>query len=177
MCACVNGRTIHSIRFQRVNDAMNTCLCCDCALHTLQELLRLSLQALSYGGMWLAFRNVRDLPGNTLRVLAVGLGWSFAQSITHYAPALWTGARGTEFSWEYLEMGVNANIDLVRGASGMACPAMPCHFSSLRLQRCESGSHGLLFFSFFRCNVMFARAMHIRTRYSVPCWMRLWRHR
>ncbi len=32
--------------------------------------------------------------------------------LTRAAP-LWIGARGLEFSWEYIEMGVHANIDLV----------------------------------------------------------------
>jgi hypothetical protein len=80
------------------------------------EIFSTALRALHLVGVWAAIGRmnsaIKVLPGNELRLLCVGLGWSVAESATHYAPALWIGARGMEFSWEYLHMGVSANIDL-----------------------------------------------------------------
>ncbi|KAG8043238.1 hypothetical protein GUJ93_ZPchr0111g33296 [Zizania palustris] len=33
---------------------------------------------------------------------AVGLGWAFADSVLHRLAPLWIGARGLEFTWEYI---------------------------------------------------------------------------
>lgn len=47
------------------------------------------------------------------RILCVGVGWSFVQSLALYFIPLWIGARGTEFSWEYMLMGVASNVNLL----------------------------------------------------------------
>ncbi len=85
-------------------------------ISTCQELLRTGLHAMSAIGMAAAFRygSLKSLTGNSLRILAIGLGWAVTDSLLQYAAPLWIGARGLEFSWQYLEMGVHANIDLVR---------------------------------------------------------------
>ncbi|CAL4919256.1 unnamed protein product [Urochloa decumbens] len=44
---------------------------------------------------------------------AVGLGWAFADSVLHRLAPLWIGARGLEFTWEYIFQGIEANANLV----------------------------------------------------------------
>lgn len=40
-------------------------------------------------------------------------GREFADSILHRLAPLWVGARGLEFTWEYIFQGVEANANLV----------------------------------------------------------------
>jgi hypothetical protein len=47
------------------------------------------------------------------RILAIGLGMAFAESALKYAIPLFWGARGAEFSWSYLEMALNSNVQLL----------------------------------------------------------------
>lgn len=41
-------------------------------------------------------------------------GWAFADSILHRLAPLWVGARGLEFTWEYVLQGLEANANLVQ---------------------------------------------------------------
>ncbi|KAI3804866.1 hypothetical protein L1987_26722 [Smallanthus sonchifolius] len=43
---------------------------------------------------------------------AVGLGWAFADSVLHRLAPLWVGARGLEFTWDYILQGLEANANL-----------------------------------------------------------------
>lgn len=54
-------------------------------------------------------------------------GWAFADSVLHRLAPLWVGARGLEFTWEYILQGLEANANLV-------CSFMFKVFSSLRLK-------------------------------------------
>eukprot|EP00465_Bigelowiella_longifila_P004778 CAMPEP_0185262682 /NCGR_PEP_ID=MMETSP1359-20130426/10770_1 /TAXON_ID=552665 /ORGANISM="Bigelowiella longifila, Strain CCMP242" /LENGTH=155 /DNA_ID=CAMNT_0027849701 /DNA_START=212 /DNA_END=679 /DNA_ORIENTATION=+ len=54
---------------------------------------------------------------NHLRILAVALGWAGAEAIVHYLIPLWIGARDIEFSWEYIEMGLLSNINILQHLS------------------------------------------------------------
>jgi len=47
------------------------------------------------------------------RIITVGLGWALTESLVLYLLPLWLGARGLEFSWEFIEMGVASNINLL----------------------------------------------------------------
>lgn len=40
-------------------------------------------------------------------------GWAFADSVLHRLAPLWIGARGLEFTWEYIFQGLEANANLV----------------------------------------------------------------
>lgn len=40
-------------------------------------------------------------------------GWAFADSVLHRLAPLWVGARGLEFTWDYLLQGLEANANLV----------------------------------------------------------------
>ncbi|KAF4367930.1 hypothetical protein F8388_002541 [Cannabis sativa] len=44
---------------------------------------------------------------------AVGLGWAFADSVLHRLAPLWVGARGLEFTWDFILQGLEANANLV----------------------------------------------------------------
>ncbi|KAK6130910.1 hypothetical protein DH2020_035346 [Rehmannia glutinosa] len=44
---------------------------------------------------------------------AVGLGWAFADSVLHRLAPLWVGARGLEFTWDFVLQGLEANANLV----------------------------------------------------------------
>ncbi|XVF63957.1 hypothetical protein PTKIN_Ptkin09bG0128500 [Pterospermum kingtungense] len=48
---------------------------------------------------------------------AVGLGWAFADSVLHRLAPLWVGARGLEFTWDYILQGLEANANLVLSIS------------------------------------------------------------
>lgn len=57
----------------------------------------------------------------SLRILCVALGWTGAQSLASYLIPLWIGARGPEFKWDYIQMGVTSNVSLLLmvGFTGM----------------------------------------------------------
>jgi hypothetical protein len=48
------------------------------------------------------------------------IGWAFADALLHRLAPLWVGARGLEFTWEYLLQGVESNANLVLFSS--LCP-------------------------------------------------------
>lgn len=48
-----------------------------------------------------------------LRVMAVGLGWSAMESVLVNLIPLWIGARSMHFSWDYIQMGLVSNINIV----------------------------------------------------------------
>lgn len=41
-------------------------------------------------------------------------GWAFADSVLHRLAPLWVGARGLEFTWDYILQGLEANANLVK---------------------------------------------------------------
>lgn len=47
-------------------------------------------------------------------------GWAFADSVLHRLAPLWVGARGLEFTWDYILQGLEANANLVFSIS-LAC--------------------------------------------------------
>ncbi|KAM6544155.1 hypothetical protein CsatB_008602 [Cannabis sativa] len=51
---------------------------------------------------------------------AVGLGWAFADSVLHRLAPLWVGARGLEFTWDFILQGLEANANLVFSISLVA---------------------------------------------------------
>ncbi|XP_022861382.1 transmembrane protein 147-like [Olea europaea var. sylvestris] len=44
-------------------------------------------------------------------------GWAFADSVLHRLAPLWVGARGLEFTWDYIFQGLEANANLVLSLS------------------------------------------------------------
>jgi hypothetical protein len=48
------------------------------------------------------------------RLIVLGFsGWAFAASVLHRLAPLWIGARGLEFTWEYIFQGLEANANLI----------------------------------------------------------------
>jgi hypothetical protein len=45
-------------------------------------------------------------------VLLTGLGWSLAEAVTLHLIPLWIEARGMEFEWKYIFIGLTANINM-----------------------------------------------------------------
>jgi len=82
--------------------------------HLTQELMKTAVNVIEYFGvkMTLEGKHLAKYEHH-VRVLAVGLGWTFAESLILYLIPLWMGARGMEFEWEYVEMGVASNISLL----------------------------------------------------------------
>ena len=43
--------------------------------------------------------------------------WAFVDSVLHKLEPLWVGARGLEFTWDYILQGLEANVNLVLSIS------------------------------------------------------------
>lgn len=48
-----------------------------------------------------------------LRILSVGLGWATAESAFMRLLQMWLGARSLEFTWTFIQMGIEANLSLL----------------------------------------------------------------
>ncbi|KAM6999579.1 LOW QUALITY PROTEIN: BOS complex subunit TMEM147 [Passerculus sandwichensis] len=53
-------------------------------------------------------------------ILVAALGWASAELLTARCVPLWVGARGVEFDWRHLQMGLDSNISLVRHVAAAA---------------------------------------------------------
>jgi len=80
-----------------------------------QECLQTLSNLIEVVGLYLTLQYTANLSKFSLetRILAVGLGWTAAESLIGYLIPLWIGARGMEFSWEYIQMGISSNISLI----------------------------------------------------------------
>uniref|UniRef100_T1D1A4 BOS complex subunit TMEM147 n=1 Tax=Silene latifolia TaxID=37657 RepID=T1D1A4_SILLA len=79
-----------------------------------QELLKLVIGLVDVAGLYYALTQLthRNISQNH-KFQAVGLGWAFADSVLHRLAPLWVGARGLEFTWEFVLQGLEANAHLV----------------------------------------------------------------
>ncbi|KAK1300993.1 hypothetical protein QJS10_CPB13g00165 [Acorus calamus] len=79
-----------------------------------QESLKALIGFIDVAGLYVALTQLthRNISQNH-KFQAVGLGWAFADSILHRLAPLWVGARGLEFTWEYILQGIEANANLV----------------------------------------------------------------
>jgi len=48
-----------------------------------------------------------------LKFLVAGFGWAFSELVCTRLVPFWVGARGTEFSWKYIQLGFESNINLI----------------------------------------------------------------
>lgn len=48
------------------------------------------------------------------------MGWATAELLTSRCVPLWVGARGIEFDWRHVQMGLDSNISLVRHVAAAA---------------------------------------------------------
>ncbi|CAM8923626.1 unnamed protein product [Rhodiola kirilowii] len=79
-----------------------------------QELLKAVIGLIDVAGLYFALTQLthRNISQNH-KFQAVGLGWAFADSVLHRLLPLWVGARGLEFTWDYVLQGLEANANLV----------------------------------------------------------------
>lgn len=79
-----------------------------------QELLKALIGFIDVAGLYFALTQLthRNISQNH-KFQAVGLGWAFADSVLHRLAPLWVGARGLEFTWDYILQGIEANANLV----------------------------------------------------------------
>ncbi|EFJ04534.1 hypothetical protein SELMODRAFT_169883 [Selaginella moellendorffii] len=82
--------------------------------HPSQEMLKALIGFLDVAGMYFALTQLtyRNISQNH-KFQAIGLGWAFADSLLHRLAPLWVGAKGHEFTWDYLLQGIEANVNLV----------------------------------------------------------------
>ncbi|KAK6131160.1 hypothetical protein DH2020_035100 [Rehmannia glutinosa] len=75
-----------------------------------QELLKALIGFIDVAGLYFALTQLahRNISQNH-KFQAVGLGWAFADSVLHRLAPLWMGARGLEFTWDYILQGLEAN--------------------------------------------------------------------
>lgn len=83
-----------------------------------QEFLKALIGFIDVAGLYFALTQLthRNISQNH-KFQAVGLGWAFADSVLHRLAPLWVGARGLEFTWEYILQGLEANANLVLSIS------------------------------------------------------------
>ncbi|KAI0503654.1 transmembrane protein 147 [Dendrobium catenatum] len=83
-----------------------------------QELMRTLIGFIDIAGIYFALTQLthRNI-SQTHKFQAVGLGWAFADSVLYRLAPLWIGARGLEFTWEYIFQGLEANANLVLNLS------------------------------------------------------------
>ncbi|KAL0438634.1 UNVERIFIED_CONTAM: hypothetical protein Slati_2346400 [Sesamum latifolium] len=83
-----------------------------------QELLKALIGFIDVAGLYFALTQLahRNISQNH-KFQAVGLGWAFADSVLHRLAPLWVGARGLEFTWDYILQGLEANANLVLSIS------------------------------------------------------------
>jgi len=88
-----------------------------------QEVLKSIVNVIELLGAHVAISSIPNLSkfSHGMRIMCVGLGWSFTQALAQYLIPLWLGAREMEFSWEFIEMGISANLDLLLNMSMLAC--------------------------------------------------------
>ncbi|KAJ7966677.1 Transmembrane protein [Quillaja saponaria] len=78
-----------------------------------QEFLKALIGFIDVAGLYFALTQLthRDISQNH-KFQSVGLGWAFADSVLHRLAPLWVGARGLEFTWDYILQGLEANANM-----------------------------------------------------------------
>merc|ERR1712176_297458 len=66
-------------------------------------------------GLYYAINQTVGKP--VIKILSVLVGWGLAESVLSTLLVYWSGARQYEFSWEYFNLSVDQNINLVQLAS------------------------------------------------------------
>mmetsp|Transcript_9863 Transcript_9863/g.16237 ORF Transcript_9863/g.16237 Transcript_9863/m.16237 type:complete len:234 (-) Transcript_9863:175-876(-) len=82
-----------------------------------QEIIKAVSGAADIVGIYLALRKLTAGKPNPKKVLAVGLGWSFGESVLQRLAPIWFGAKGLEFDWSHVRIGIEANLSLILNIS------------------------------------------------------------
>ena len=62
-------------------------------------------------------KSISNILTRLFQILSVLVGWGLAESVLSTLLVYWNGARQYEFSWEYFNLSVDQNINLVQLAS------------------------------------------------------------
>jgi len=68
--------------------------------------------------------NMKRLGDGEIKILGIAVGWATAESLLRRLVPMWLGARQLEFNWEYIQMAIHANINLVRASSSLFTSAL-----------------------------------------------------
>ena len=78
-----------------------------------QEILKTIISSIDIIGIYFVL-NSKALQGDKdVKILSVGLGWNYGETITSKLLPLWVGATKLEFSWKFIQMAILANINMV----------------------------------------------------------------
>ncbi|KAG4912044.1 hypothetical protein JHK82_052629 [Glycine max] len=94
---------------------VQSCLCCNCFLE---------FSFRPHGGTHGGNRCLRVCSVSTVAIFSLHFccvayvlrnyrGWAFADFVLHRLAPLWVGARGLEFTWDYILQGLEANANLI----------------------------------------------------------------
>ena len=82
----------------------------DSKFDVIVEFLKITVDIGDLVGLYLAMTKIAGKC--EIKYLVAGVGWASAELImTKFFP-LWTGARGVEFDWKYVQMSLDSNIAL-----------------------------------------------------------------
>jgi len=79
------------------------------SFNLIRVLVRAVISGLDFVAMWFILRKHLRYPD----MIGVGVGWSVMESLAMRLIPLWMGARGQEFSFQYLLTAIDANIFLL----------------------------------------------------------------
>ncbi|CAB3403539.1 unnamed protein product [Caenorhabditis bovis] len=77
----------------------------------LPELIKNCADILDVIGLHLLMTNFLAGKGE-VRFIVAGLGWGFTHSVAHRAVLLWVGARGSAFTWRWIQTALDSSCDL-----------------------------------------------------------------
>eukprot|EP01136_Pigoraptor_vietnamica_P042783 Opistho-1_new@17356 len=83
----------------------------DASVH--DSLLHAAIDSIDLIGMYYCIGATRTSGPGDLKPLIVGLGWAAGEAAVTLLLPLWVGARGDEFDWKFIRMGLDANLRLV----------------------------------------------------------------
>ena len=84
-------------------------------VNSMQELIRVLINSIEVIFIFYLLKGKNNFSENEngLKVLAVGLGWSLADSLCMHLFYFLMNATGEEFTWEYIQTGILSNVDLI----------------------------------------------------------------
>ena len=84
-------------------------------ISSIQELIRVMINAIEIIFIFYLLKGKNNFSENEngLKVLAVSLGWSLADSLCMHLFYFLMNATGEEFTWEYIQTGILSNVDLI----------------------------------------------------------------
>jgi hypothetical protein len=84
----------------------------------LSEFLKTTVDLVDVVGLHLIMSKIAGK--GQLKFMIAGVGWSSAELLATGFWPLWTGARGIEFDWKYIQMSLDSNISLIQHISTAA---------------------------------------------------------